>query len=92
MATTPLSSTVSTVIGSGNNSIHTGSSVIGFGDITADNITLNGVNLTESLAAINKRLSILVPDQSKLEKYKALQEAYSQYQMLEAMCYAEENK
>ena len=53
--------------------------------ISANDIIVNGKSLTETLDAINERLSILVPDPAKLEKYEALKECYKQYKLLEAL-------
>lgn len=42
-------------------------------------------SIKESIDKINKRLSILVPDPAKLEKYESLKAAYEQYLILEAL-------
>ena len=55
-------------------------------------ITWKGRNLGKMLETIEKRLSILVPDPKKLEKYEALQKAYNHYKLLEALCYSDEDK
>lgn len=62
-----------------------------FGGIIVDRITIGGVDLATSIDAINKRLSILIPDPKKLEKFEALRQAYSQYQVLEALLLSEDN-
>ena len=49
-------------------------------------VEIKGKNLIDTLATIEKRLSILVPDPEKLEHFEALQKAYNHYKMLEAMC------
>lgn len=49
-------------------------------------LTVKGVNITEVLETINKRLAILVPDPAKLEHFEALQKAYKHYKTLEALC------
>lgn len=49
-------------------------------------IKVKGTSLTDRLAAIEKRLSILVPDPAKLEHYEALKKAYEHYKTLEALC------
>lgn len=54
-------------------------------------ITVGGRSLTKILDAIEHRLSILVPDPNKLERYEALKQAYEHYRTLEALC-AEEPK
>ena len=55
-------------------------------------LKVNGKSIVDSLAAIEKRLSILVPDPKKLAKYEALQKAYAHYKTLEAMCFDEDTK
>ena len=50
-------------------------------------ITVKGKDLAKSLEAIEKRLSILVPDPKKLEKFEALKKAYDHYKLLEALCH-----
>lgn len=50
------------------------------------NLTVQGTNVTEILAKIQDRLSILVPDPKLLAKYEALREAYEHYRTLEALC------
>jgi len=57
-------------------------------------LSVNGVDFTElpqKIDAIMDRLSILVPDPEKLEKYQALRQAYEHYKTLEALC-VDENK
>lgn len=57
-------------------------------------LSVNGVDFTElpqKIDAIMERLSILVPDPEKLEKYEALRQAYEHYKTLEALC-VDENK
>lgn len=49
-------------------------------------LTVKGVNITEVLETINKRLAILVPDPAKLEHFAALKKAYEHYKTLEALC------
>lgn len=49
-------------------------------------IKVKGTSLTDRLTAIEKRLSILVPDPAKLEHYEALKKAYEHYKTLEALC------
>ena len=49
-------------------------------------IKVKGTSLTDRLSAIEKRLSILVPDPEKLEHYEALRKAYEHYKTLEALC------
>ena len=56
------------------------------GFITAADMILDGVSVGETLKKINDRLSILVPDPAKLEKYAALKAAYENYLLLEKLC------
>ncbi len=49
-------------------------------------ISFGGRSLRKTLEAIEQRLSILVPDPKKLERYEALQQAYEHYKTLEALC------
>jgi len=49
-------------------------------------ITIGGRSMKKMLEGIEQRLSILVPDPKKLERYEALQQAYKHYQTLEALC------
>jgi hypothetical protein len=55
------------------------------------NLKVNGVNISDILATIQDRLSILVPDPARLEKYEALRLAYEHYKTLEALCIEESN-
>ena len=55
-------------------------------------ILFNGVSVKDTLAKIQERLAILVPDPALLEKYEALQVAYEQYKLLEALCQDADNK
>jgi len=63
-------------------------SVTGDADIKGD-LTVKGINVVDTLEAINKRLAILVPDPDKLEKFEALKKAYDHYKLLEALCHEE---
>ena len=54
-------------------------------DADAD-ITIGGRSMKKLLEGIEHRLSILVPDPKKLERYEALKQAYEHYQTLEALC------
>ena len=48
-------------------------------------IIINGVSLTETLAAINNRLLILTPNPALLNEYESLRQAYEHYKTLEAL-------
>jgi hypothetical protein len=63
------------------------------GNSTFDgDVTIKGRNLMEALEGIEKRLAILIPDQTKLGHFAALRKAYDHYKMLEALCDLPENK
>jgi hypothetical protein len=55
------------------------------------NLKVGGVNIVDMLAKIQERLSILVPNPDRLEKYEALKMAYEHYKTLEALCVEESN-
>ena len=52
-------------------------------------LVINGISLKEILNGITDRLSILQPKPELLEKYEALQQAYSHYKTLEALLHDE---
>lgn len=54
-------------------------------DADAD-IMIGGRSMKKILDGIEQRLSILVPDPKKLERYEALKQAYQHYKTLEALC------
>jgi len=56
------------------------------------NIKVKGKDLSEWMDAIERRLSILVPNPKKLEHYEALKKAYNHYKMLEALCEEPDDK
>jgi hypothetical protein len=56
------------------------------GIMKADDLELDGVSMKESIQAILDRLSILVPDPAKLEKFAALKASYEHYKLLEKLC------
>lgn len=62
--------------------------VSGDADFAGD-VRIGGVSVLETIRAIQDRLSILVPDPDKLEKYEALKQAYEHYKTLEALCMEE---
>jgi len=91
--TTPAPSTVTTcgsvytISGSGSNSTYTytdGMTVQG--KFKCDDLEVDGQNLKELMNTITERLAILSPDPKKLEKFKALKNAYEQYKLLEKLC------
>lgn len=54
-------------------------------------VMINGADLAATLHAIQDRLSILIPDPKRLEKYEALKQAYEHYKTLEALCVEQDN-
>jgi hypothetical protein len=52
-------------------------------------IFINGKSLSDWMSAVDRRLSILVPNPEQLEKYESLREAYEHYKTLEALLYEE---
>lgn len=52
----------------------------------------NTTSIENRLDKIEKRLSILVPDPEKIEKFEALKKAYEHYKTLESLCELEETK
>jgi hypothetical protein len=75
-----------TGLGTWNNSPNNTKPVIFSNDVEyKGNVTIDGRNLNEVLKGIEKRLSILVPDLKKLEKYEALKKAYEHYKTLERL-------
>lgn len=58
-------------------------------------LKIDGKSLKEFMSKMEQRLSILVPDPVKLEKFEALKRAYEHYKTMEALCFPEneeENK
>ena len=53
-------------------------------------VMINGADIAETLRTIQDRLSILIPDPARLEKYEALKQAYEHYKTLEALCVEED--
>lgn len=82
-------STLGTSFATGINS-SSGLKVTGDAEFDGD-VKIGGRSIKESLATIEKRLSILVPDPKKLEKYAALKKAYEHYKVMEAMCHDDDD-
>ena len=55
-------------------------------------IKVNGKSLSEFMTKMEQRLSILVPDPEKLEKFEALKKAYEHYKTMEALCFPEKEE
>lgn len=52
-------------------------------------IKVDGKSLKEFMTKMEQRLSILVPDPEKLEKFEALKKAYEHYKTMESLCFPE---
>ena len=52
-------------------------------------IKIDGKSLKEFMKKMEQRLSILVPDPAKLEKFQALKQAYEHYKTMESLCFDE---
>jgi hypothetical protein len=52
-------------------------------------IKIDGKSLKEFMTKMEQRLSILVPDPAKLEKFQALKKAYEHYKTMESLCFDE---
>lgn len=52
-------------------------------------IKVDGKSLKEFMNKMEQRLSILVPDPAKLEKFEALKRAYEHYKTMESLCFDE---
>jgi hypothetical protein len=52
-------------------------------------IKVGDVSLKEFINKMEQRLSILVPDSKKLEKFEALKRAYEHYKTMESLCFDE---
>ena len=52
-------------------------------------IKIDGKSLKEFMTKMEQRLSILVPDPTKLEKFQALKKAYEHYKTMESLCFDE---
>lgn len=71
-----------TIPSKNNVNIHSGGIAL-----SADaDIMIGGRSMKKMLEGIEQRLSILVPDPKKIERYEALKQAYEHYKTLEALC------
>ena len=61
-------------------------------DVKDGDITVKGRSLSEFMTKMEQRLSILVPDPEKLEKFEALKKAYEHYKTMEALCFPEKEE
>lgn len=57
------------------------------GPVECSDVVIEGVSLKERLEILERRMSILIPDPTKIEKYEALKRAYEHYETLEALLY-----
>lgn len=55
-------------------------------------IKVNGRSLSEFMSKMEQRMSILVPDPERLEKFEALKKAYEHYKTMEALCFPEKEE
>lgn len=55
-------------------------------------IKVDGKSLKEFMTKMEQRLSILVPDPEKLEKFEALKKAYEHYKTMEALCFPKDKE
>ncbi len=55
-------------------------------------LKIGNVSLKEFISKMEQRLSILVPDPEKLEKFEALKKAYEHYKTMESLCFPEEKE
>ena len=80
--------------GTGANWASTNAQTIAHGKLKVEgkdaDIFINGQSLSDWMSAVDRRLSILVPNPELLEKYSALQEAYDHYKTLESLLYEQE--
>ncbi len=56
-------------------------------EIKEGDIVIGERSLTKFMEKMEQRLSILVPDPEKLEKFEALKKAYEHYKTMEALCF-----
>ena len=69
------------------NTVHINSTGI---DMAAGtDIKIDGKSLKEFMKKMEQRLSILVPDPAKLERFEALKKAYEHYKTMESLCFDE---
>lgn len=52
-------------------------------------LKIDGKSLKDFMSKMEQRLSILVPDPAKLEKFQALKQAYEHYKTMESLCFDE---
>ena len=57
------------------------------GPVECSDVVIEGVSLKERLEILERRMSIIIPDPTKIEKYEALKRAYEHYKTLEALLY-----
>jgi len=53
-------------------------------------LKIGNQSLKDFMSKMEQRLSILVPDPTKLEKFEALKKAYEHYKTMEALCFPDE--
>jgi hypothetical protein len=55
-------------------------------------LKIDGKSLKDFMTKMEQRLSILVPNPEKLEKFEALKKAYEHYKTMESLCFPEEKE
>lgn len=55
-------------------------------------IVMDGVSLKEFVKNINDRLMIITPELEKMDKFKALRQAYDNYKLIEQLCTENKNQ
>lgn len=61
------------------------------GTVTYSDLIIDNKSMAAWMAAVDKRLLVLVPNQKLLSKYEALQQAYDHYKTLEALLHGTED-
>jgi hypothetical protein len=88
----------------GSTSFTSTSTIYGYGSSPSVNIDTDGIKMDSTadikigerslkafMEKMEERLSILVPDPAKLEKFAALKKAYENYKLMERLCQEDEN-
>lgn len=77
----------SNTITTGVSAITSNRTTFAHGPVECSDVVIEGVSLKERLEILERRMSILIPDPTKIEKYEALKRAYEHYKTLEALLY-----
>jgi len=73
-----------------SNTVHINSDGIEMAQGT--DLKIDGKSLKDFMTKMEQRLSILVPDPEKLEKFEALKKAYEHYKTMESLCFPDEEE